>query len=271
MKLGCNTVLFGKNDLGTVFQQIAWAGYTGAELAAVPGMVEHLRSDGDAGHVAEIRSLANEHGLELYAIEATGNLLEPDARARLLRTLERAHELGIGVVNIGSSGTAGDEDSFGPVLEQINALANRARELGVRLGVKAHVGAALWNGPTLLRALDALRHSAFGVNFDPSHLYRAQEEPAATAQQLAGHIVACHMRDNMGREQKVSTPDQQVPGNGDMDLPAIIKTLNTGAYDGYLTFECIGAGNFPLSHQTALAAQARGYLHRLLREVQAWG
>ena len=271
MKLCCNTVLFAKSDLDTALQHIAWAGYDGAELSAIPSMAEHLRADGDAAHLSDIRAAARRYGLGLYAIEATGNLLDPASHERLGLVLERAHDLEIPVVNVGSSGSSTDEATWEPVLRQIRSLADRANRFGVKLGVKAHVGAALWNGPTLLRAIDQLRHPAFGVNFDPSHLYRAGEDPAATVRQLAGHIVACHMRDNMGREQRVSPPEQQVPGNGDMDLRGIVEALRATGYTGHVTFECIGTGSYPLARQAAIASEARGYFHRLLQELNVWG
>jgi sugar phosphate isomerase/epimerase len=271
VKLGCNTVLFAGSGLETALQHIAWAGYDGVELASIPGMVEHLRADADAARLAAIRSLASRYGLALYAIEATGNLLDQAALGRLGGVLECAGDLEIPIVNIGSSGTAEDDRTFQPVLDQLAALAERANTLGVTLGVKAHVGASLWNGQTLLRALQAIPNPAFGVNFDPSHLYRANEDPADTVWRLQGHVVACHMRDNAGRDKKVSPPEQQVPGNGDMDLAAIVAALRDTGYDSYLTFECIGAGAYALSRQAILAAQARGYLHRLLGELHAWG
>lgn len=272
MRLCCNTVLFGRADLDTALEHVAWAGYDGVELAAIPRMAEHLDVRGDADHVAAVREAAARHRLKLVAVEATGNVLDDAGRAHLERALERAHDLGIGVVNVGSSGRAGDESTWRPIMEQIARLAERAGKLGVKLGVKAHVGAAVWNGETLARMLDEIRNPALGVNFDPSHIYRVgpHASPADVARYLKGHIVACHVRDNLTRDREVSPPRHQVPGNGSIDLRDLLSALDEAGFGGYLSFECIGAGNEPLSHQASLAAEARGYLHALLRECRLW-
>ena len=45
------------------------------------------------------------------------------------------------------------------------------------LCVKAHVGHAVYNTPTSLQVLDAITSPAFGLDMDPSHIYRAGEDP----------------------------------------------------------------------------------------------
>ena len=46
------------------------------------------------------------------------------------------------------------------------------------LCVKAHVGASIYNTPTTLRAMEKIASPAFGIDMDPSHIYRAGENPA---------------------------------------------------------------------------------------------
>jgi sugar phosphate isomerase/epimerase len=73
-----------------------------------------------------------------------------------------------------------------------------------------------------------------------------------------------HMRDCLGREQRVGAPETQIPGRGSIDIPAILRALDTGGYDGYLDLEVIGAKAYPLSRAMGIAAESRGYLHRCL-------
>lgn len=272
MRLCCNTVVFGRADLETALEHIAWAGYDGVELAAIPNMAEHLDVRGDAGHIAAIREAAERHRLALVAIEATGNMLDAAGRSHLEGALERARDLGVRVVNIGSGGRSGDERAWRPIMEQLGYLAERASRLGVKLGVKAHVGAAVWNGATLRRMLEEVGSPSLGVNFDPSHIFRAGHDswPDLVARELEGHIVACHMRDNLSRDKEVSPPRNQVPGNGRIDLKGVLYGLNDAGFKGYLSFECIGAGSYRLSLQASLAAEARGYLFALLRDRLFW-
>ncbi|HEY8744159.1 MAG TPA: hypothetical protein VIU62_13725, partial [Chloroflexota bacterium] len=73
MQVGCNTVLFGMVDLDTALQHVAWAGYAAAELAALPGMADHIDPDRDAERARDIVIRADELGIDLVAIEAGGN------------------------------------------------------------------------------------------------------------------------------------------------------------------------------------------------------
>ena len=52
-----------------------------------------------------------------------------------------------------------------------------AGKYGVTLCAKAHVNAAIWNPPTTLKLLEAVTSPNFGLDMDPSHIYRANENP----------------------------------------------------------------------------------------------
>jgi sugar phosphate isomerase/epimerase len=262
MRLGCNTVLFGGTDLATALRQIAWAGYKYVELAAIKGMCEHVHAEAGPEELGEVRRLLDEHGLEATAMEAATT-----DRDRLQLLFNVAGELGIPIVNIGSGGKSGDEESTARAIEHIGELARLAHEHHIRLAVKPHVGQAIYNGATALRLVDEVREPALGLNFDPSHLFRADEEPQEIAQRWAGHIVTSHFRDCASREQRVGPPETQIPGRGIVDLSATLRALQATGYDGPLNLEVIGAGNYELSRAMGIAAESRGYLNRCLQEV----
>ena len=61
--LACNTVLFRDHPLRDALDAIAWAGFDGAELAFISGMVEHvLPAMGDSG-LAEVRLQGEAHAV----------------------------------------------------------------------------------------------------------------------------------------------------------------------------------------------------------------
>src|ERR671932_2240239 len=184
MQLGCNTVLFGGVDLPTALQHVAWAGYRYVELAAIQGMCEHVRLNAEPGQIAEVRRLLAEHGLEATAMEAATT-----DRARLEAIFGLAGELGVPIVNIGSGGKTGDEESTKQAIEHIGMLAHLAGQHGLRLAVKPHVGQAIYNAATALRLMDEVHDPALGLNFDPSHLFRADEEPQEVARRWGTRII----------------------------------------------------------------------------------
>lgn len=262
MKLGCNTVLFGAFDLETALRSIAWAGYAGAELSAIAGMAEHLRIDQGPEHVAEVRSLAARYGLSLTAVEVATT--DPE---RLTRALRVAGEAGIPVVNTGPGGRSGDEETLKRSIDFLGNMALEAERLGVRLAVKAHVGAAIYNTETTLRAVQAISSPAFGVDFDPSHIFRAGEDPEIAVRALGKSLIHVHIRDCVSREPRVGPPPEQVPGRGNVNLVALLRSLKEMGYDGPVNLEIIGALKYEAWQAMGIAAESRGYLHRCMQEV----
>ena len=270
MQLGCNTVIFGAHPLEDALQRIAWAGYQNAHLAAIPSMANHLTPESDP---AAIKNLVREHGLGISGIETTPDVSKPEGAERLQRMLEMAHDLECPVVAIGSAGKTGDEESYNRFIEAIRPLAARAHDLGVKIALKGHVGQAVHNTETMLRALKDVGLQGFGVNADPSHLYREGENPEESVSKLGKAIVMVHIRDCPYRTQPAGgpppgTPDQQIPGRGQVNLPVYLSNLKQTGYTGPLDLEIIGAQKFEdLSRCMGLIAESRGYLHRCLQEI----
>jgi sugar phosphate isomerase/epimerase len=264
-RLGCNTVLFGMTDLENALQQIAWAGYDGAELAALPQMADHLQTGQGEAYARGLRQRAADLGLDLLAIEAA--TADP---GRLEGVLQTAADLEIPIVAVGSGGKTGDEASFRAAVESGRQLATLAGRYGVRLAMKPHVGAAVYNTETALQAWREIGSPHLGLNFDPSHLHRAGEDVAAAARAFAGAgaIIHSHFRDCPNRtERGPGTPEQQVPGRGEVDIPGVLQALADSGYAGVLDLEVIGAKSYPLSRAMGVAAETRGYLNRCLQAL----
>jgi sugar phosphate isomerase/epimerase len=263
-RVSCNTVLFGMTDLDTALQHLAWAGYDGAELAALPNMADHLQTGQGREYAQRIRRQAADLGLDLVAIEAAA--ADPQ---RLEAVLQTAAELEIPVVAIGSGGKTGDEGSFRQAVTQGKQVAEIAGRYGVTLALKPHVGAAVYNTETALRAWREIGSPHLGLNFDPSHLHRANEDVVAAAREFgrAGAIVHSHFRDCPDRGPRPGAPEQQIPGRGEVDIPAVLRVLAETGYRGVLSLEVIGARQYPLSRAMGIAAEARGYLRRCIQEL----
>ena len=265
-RVGCNTVLFAMVGLEDALQHLAWAGFDGAELSYIPGMVEHVQPDQPETYYAEIKRRASDLGLGLYAIECT-----PNAPERVENACRIAAELVIPVVAIGSGGKTGDEDSFRQAIDLGRTLAAIAGKHGITLALKPHVGAAVYNTETALRAWKEIDSQSLGLNFDPSHLVRAGEDVAQAAKAFtaAKAVVHSHFRDCLTTEigGRPGPPEEQVPGRGRVDIPAVLKALRDGGYAGAIDLEVIGAKDYPLSRAMGIAAETRGYLNRVLQEI----
>jgi sugar phosphate isomerase/epimerase len=262
MKLGCNTVLFAAVDVGTALDHIAFAGYDYVELAVIKGMCEHVSPDDDTDTLKAVNARLTDHGLTATAIEAATTDKE-----RLERIFHLANRLEVPIVNVGSGGVTGDEESTKKAIAHLADLADLAGQYALTLAVKPHVGQAIYNGATALRLTEEVDHPALGLNFDPSHLFRADEEPADVAHSWGSRIATSHFRDCGSREQKVGPPPTQIPGRGAVDIPGTLRALVDAGYAGPLNLEVIGAASYTLAQATSIAAESHGYLRRCLEEI----
>lgn len=255
MKLGANSVLFGGFDLRTAFEHIALAGYEGIEVSAIDNMSQHLVLDRWQEIAPQIKLLAREFGLELLAMEQPSQ--DP---VKMEKAFQAAAEIGIPIINCGPGGKTGDEASFGQSIDSIGKLATIAERYGVTLCVKAHVGAAIYNTPTTLRLVEAVRSPAFGVNLDPSHIHRAGEDAVEALRTVMPRIKHVHVRDCKGRQSGPGKPADQTNGRGDIDLIGFFAVLHKSGYQGPVDLEVIGAKELPLAQCAIIAAEARGHM-----------
>ena len=264
IKLGVNTVLFQGHDLATAMKHIAWAGYDGVELSAIKGMCEHLDLDNWKAQADTIRSLAAEHKLELLSMEEAA--LDED---RLMKAFEAGAAIGVPVVNIGPGGKSNVEDDFQRQTDLMAKLAEKARPFGVTLCVKAHVGACIHNTPTTLRAMEKIGSSAFGIDMDPSHIFRAGEAPEQALPAVLSRVRHVHIRDCRGRGPGPGEPKDQACGRGDIDLMGYFRAMVAGGYAGPVCLEVIGAGKYELSQRAIIAAESYGYMNACLKTLGA--
>jgi sugar phosphate isomerase/epimerase len=248
----------------TAFKHLAMAGYDGIELSAIDGMSEHLVLDRWQELAPEIKRLSADYGLELLAMEQPSQ--DP---ARMELAFRAAVEIGIPIVNCGPGGKSDDEDEWPKVIDSLGKLADRAGEYGVTLCVKAHVGGSIYNTPTTLRAMEEITSRAFGIDMDPSHIHRANENPVEAIAAVISRVKHVHIRDCKGRQQGPGKPEDQANGRGDIDLVGYIRVLHENGYAGPLDLEVIGAKDYDVTQCAIIAAETRGHMQASLQACGA--
>lgn len=264
IKLGANSVLFVGHDLETAMQHISWAGYDGIELSAIQGMCEHLVLDDWKCQVTRIQDLAKKYNLELLSMEEAA--LDED---RLLKAFEAGQAIGIPIVNIGPGGQSDNQEDLERQTDLIARMAGKAESFGVTLCVKAHVGACIYNTPTTKFAIDRIKSPAFGIDMDPSHIYRSGENPEQALPEVLPHTRHIHIRDCKGRGPSPGEAHLQANGRGDINLHAYCRAMVDGKYSGPVCLEVIGAKDYDLSRKAIIAAESYGYLNAILKSLGA--
>jgi sugar phosphate isomerase/epimerase len=264
IKLGVNSVLFGGFDFATAAKHIAAAGYDGVEISAIKGMCEHLCLDNWRAQAKELKQISADLKLPFLSMEEAG--LDED---RLMTAYEAGAEIGIPIVNIGPGGKSNVEEDFARQTDLIVKMAEKAKPFGVTLCCKAHVGSCIYNTPTTLRAMEKIKSPAFGVDMDPSHIYRANEDPAQALKPVLARTKHIHIRDCLGRGPSPGDPPKQACGRGDIDLFSYCKVMVDGGYAGPVCLEVIGAGKMALPEVSIIAAESYGYLNACLKQLGA--
>jgi len=263
MKLGANSVLFGGCDMETAFRCLAMAGYDGIELSAIGGMSEHLVLDRWQEAAPQIKQLSRDYGLTLLAME------QPSQDPAVMETaFQAASEIGIPIVNCGPGGKSGDESSLQESINSLGRLADMAGRYGVTLCVKAHVGSAIYNTPTTLQAMEAISSPHFGIDMDPSHIYRANENPVDALKAVIARVRHIHIRDCKGRQEGPGKPEMQANGRGDIDLLGYIRVLQENNYTGPIDLEIIGAKEYSIEQCCVIAAESCGYMRACVKASQ---
>ncbi len=264
MQLGLNSVLFGGHDMETAFKYTAVCGYDGIEISAIGGMSEHLVIDRWQELAPEIKGLSEMYGLPITAMEQPSQ--DP---AIMEEAFKAAAEIGIPIVNCGPGGESDNEETLQAAIKSLSALADMAGDYGVTLCVKAHVGAAIYDTPTTLRALEAITSPSFGLDMDPSHIHRADENPVEAIAAVVDRIKHVHIRDCKGRQEGPGDPENQANGRGDIDLLGYVRVLHESGYKGPVNLEVIGAKEYGVPECVAIAAETRGHMQACLQACGA--
>ena len=161
------------------------------------------------------------HGLEISALNCSGNQLAPGERGKstdgvVRSTMKLAGLLGVQriVMMSGLPGAPGDQNAnwittaWPPEVHEVlryqwdevalpywRDLAKHARANGVeKICIEQHAHQLVYNTETLLKLRDAIGELV-GVNFDPSHALWMGGDPLRAIRQLRGAIYHVHAKD----------------------------------------------------------------------------
>lgn len=264
IKIGVNSVLFAGVDYKTAAEHIALSGYDGIEISAIKGMCEHLVLDDWKNQAEDIIGITREYGLLLLAMEVAS--LD---RYRLEKAFEAASYLGIPVINVGPGGRMDNNEDLNKSVELLSEMSDRAASYGLSLCVKAHVGASIYDTRTTLYAIDQIKSEGFGIDMDPSHIFRSGETPQEALKEVIGRVRHIHIRDCVNTSGGPGHPIEQICGKGNIDLFSYCETMVRAGYDGPVDLEIIGAGSLSLTQTAMIAAESYGYLNCCLKKLGA--
>ena len=230
-----STIVFAPFGIDEALEGLAEAGYTRCEIGAVKGWFEHIDPDtvSDA-EIARIGRKLADLGLEPVSISGHAQLQTEEGAARFGRAIDIAAALGMKIVNT-YTGDATTEEERAAWYANMDALCDRAARHGLKIGLEtdsnmlptAKIGAAI------LDRID--RYDVLGFNYDPGNVvYYTGADPQKDLAYALPHLVHVHLKDKIGGQGVFNFPP---PGDGELDLPALVAKLDAAGYRGPISAE----------------------------------
>ena len=292
MKIGFHSGAFFEDPLTVIIPRLASLGFQGVELNAqtFPMAEPHVTPQTSARERAEIRNLARDHGLEISSISAhnfdRNSLVDSDPRETQRHLdyfkgcTDLAADLGTGVVHA-LAGQVPEgvprEQAWDRLLENMSTCIRYAVGRDVAFGLEAVVGSIVPNMAELDILLADLGEDKLYVNFDPSHLVVANEDPAEGIKSLGSRIAHVHVKDARlipeGYEfpplpegtMRFSTEFEYLGlGKGVIDFRAMMDALREVGYDGFLSMEYEGVFFGHKEDPWEVALQTKNFLDDVL-------
>jgi len=139
-----------------------------------------------------------------------------------------------------------DEEGWRRLLDNLDRIAQLASEHGVRAVLHPHVGTMIESGTEVQRVLDG---SSIALCLDTGHLLIGGTDPAELTRQSPDRIAHTHLKDvdstiaDKVRAGRLTYTEGVVEGmyrplgTGDVDIAAIVHTLQGNGYAGWYTLE----------------------------------
>lgn len=264
MRIGCFALIEPFATMRRQFELIREMGFDAADLtdchdgACLGNEFGFSPSISLESHPARIRGMLGDTGIELTAVCAHANLLDPPgpdvfATSQIIKALQLAHFLGVGQVIT----TEGDPHTpFGQNLtddQRLFAICERlvqpiawARQLGVRLLIETHgvVTDRIDKTRELLDALDA--DETVGLNLDTGNLWLGGGDPVAYVEVFGPRIEHVHWKDmpeswEPRRGELHGCGMATIPlGEGVVGIDRVVDALKANGFDGPTTLEIAG-------------------------------
>ena len=229
-----SSIIFLPFTLEQALAGLADAGFENVEIGAVKGFLEHLDPDAlGPAEIANCQSLLDRYGLTCVSMSGHAPLHLEIGRERLTNVLRAGRELGIQVLNTftGDASTPAEVDAF---KENLRAVADEAAASGIRVCIETDSN-LLPTAAIGARILAELDHPGIGINYDPGNvIYYTGAVPEEDIELALPHLGHVHLKDQRGGKGKADFPPL---GDGDVDIPRILRTLAAADFTGPVSME----------------------------------
>lgn len=241
-QLAINSVSTRHDSLEEALSAYADAGFRNVEfvLPHVKGWMAPGRT------VDDVKALLASHNLRaIGGFEAGVECFsEPDRQAANhalhLENAHLIHALGGGTLVVGTDGPPQPSlDALDVVAATFRGLAKRIEGLRVNVAIEFNWSPLIKSLHSAVLVAEKVDHPQVGVLFDPAHYYTTVtkfEHLTARTVRWIKHVHLDDMRDRPG-ELSHCNSDRVLPGEGVLDLRALLARLEEHGYSGFYSIE----------------------------------
>jgi sugar phosphate isomerase/epimerase len=234
----------------------------------------------DPNNWPKIRKAVEDTGMVIPMMCASPDFTIPDPNLRSneveneIHAIEMSAALGAKYCRVLSGQRRKDitkQEGMNYVVESINACLPAAQGYGITLILENHYKDDFWTEPEFAQMMDVfvelvdrIDSKYFGVNFDPSNVIAAGEEPLELLERVKHRVVTMHASDRYlangtiedlrkaegGSAGYVSFFKHGVIGKGLNDYDAIFSTLKSVGFDSWISIED-GVDGMDQMHESA--------------------
>jgi sugar phosphate isomerase/epimerase len=256
MKLGIFAKIFAGSDPAIVLTQARRAGFDTVQYNMACSGLESLPCQITDEAASRVARASQESGVEIAAISATYNMIDPDRSRRAAgrdgfkAIAAKAHQMGTGLLTHCSGSMNPDNqwawhkdndstEAWSEMLSEFERLLPIAECYSLVLGVEPELANVVSSAAKAKQLIDDLRSSHIGMVLDPANLFEADHVPERAQiicdaiNLLGDHIVLNHAKDRAENGSLVAV------GEGCISFDAFIRQLVEVGFDGpLLTHGC---------------------------------
>lgn len=265
MKLGLSTYslyrAIDKKEL-TVTEAIRWIADNGGEHVEIVPIGYDLTDN--PGLIEDIRKTADQAGLDISGYAVGANFVQATSEAyeleieKTMRQVDIARDLGVKRMRhdvasrpIPETSIRQFEADLPGLVEACRRIADYAAQFDIVTSVENH-GFYLQASDRVLRLVHEVDRANFKTTLDIGNFLCVDEDPVSAVSNNIPFASMVHLKDfyrrpsyrNPGEGWFKSTHGSflrgAIVGQGDIDMPEVIRVLKASGYDGYLSVEFEG-------------------------------
>jgi len=253
MKIAYRTQPYKDYDISTALKQLAQLGYDGVELC-----LEHPDTNLDKladDKIAIVKDQLHENNLGLSSVSLHCNFVENDACFSDLKRaipITRKFDTDILVISTGSIKEKEATAQRTMLRSRLSELLALCDAYNITLALEPEPDFIIGTTAKMLSLIEEMKSERLKCNFDVGHSYISDPSLLEAISLLGEKIAHTHIEDIRSKQHY-----HLIPGEGDIDLKAVIKAFSRIGFDGYLTVDLF---NFD---PAVAAAPSLAYLRKL--------